>query len=164
MSLSIIVAVSSNGVIGSNGDMPWHISEDLKRFKKLTLGSKIIMGRKTWESLPFRPLKKRENMVISRNKNYQAAGAVLVNSLEEALQTLNQDEEAFIIGGGQIYNQAMNFADKLYITEIHADFEGDTSFPEIKQDEWTEQERIENFDKEEQIHYSFVSYHRKNKN
>ncbi len=161
MSLSVIVAVSSNGIIGNNGDMPWHISEDLKRFKKLTLGSKIIMGRKTWESLPFRPLKKRENIVVSRNLDYQADGATLVRSLDEALQTLNPDEEAFVIGGGQIYNQAIGFADKLYVTEIHASFEGDTKFPEIKQEEWTEYERIENFDIEEQIQFSFVSYHRK---
>ncbi len=158
MSLSIIVAVASNGVIGSENDMPWHISEDLKRFKRLTLGKKIIMGRKTWESLPFKPLKNRENIVLTRSKDFKAEGAVVVHSLADALALLDNEEEAFIIGGGNIYKQALPFTQKLYITEVHSEYEGDTLFPEIDPMLWKESSR-EYFSNSANLPaYSFVIY------
>lgn len=163
MDISIIAAVSANGVIGSNQDMPWHISEDLKRFKRLTLNSAVVMGRKTWESLPFKPLKNRTNIVISRNGNYPAKGAVVVSSLQAALEEAKGEAQIFVIGGGEIYQQALPLADKLYITEVHAHFEGDTFFPTIDDRTWQETERQKCSGEGNNPDYSFVSYQRKTK-
>lgn len=138
MTLSIIVAVAGNGVIGCAGRMPWHISEDLRRFKRITSGHPVVMGRKTFESLGNKPLPGRTNIVVTRNADFTVPeGVVRVSSLEEALSEFRDtDEEVFIIGGGQIYRQAMPMADKLYLTRIEASPEGDTHFPEIAADEW----------------------------
>lgn len=138
MTLSIIVAVAGNGVIGCAGRMPWHIGEDLRRFKRITSGHPVVMGRKTFESLGNKPLPGRTNIVVTRNADFAVPdGVVRVSSLEEALSGFRDtDEEVFIIGGGQIYRQAVPMADKLYLTRIEASPEGDTHFPEIVADEW----------------------------
>lgn len=133
--ISIIVAVAQNGVIGGDNKLLWHISEDLKRFKAITSGHAVIMGRKTFESLG-RPLPNRRNIVISRNEAYRPEGVEVVGSLDAAAELCADDGEAFVIGGGQIYAQAMDIADRLYVTWVGHDYEGDTHFPEIDPAEW----------------------------
>lgn len=132
--ISIIVAISENGIIGAGNAMPWHISEDFAHFKAVTLGHPVVMGRKTFESIG-RPLPQRRNIIISRQNGLTIDGCEVVGSLEEAIALLPKDEEIFIIGGGEIYRQAMPIADKLYITHIHKTIEGDTAFPTID-DSW----------------------------
>lgn len=133
--ISIIAAVAENGVIGSGNRMPWHISEDLRRFKAVTLGHPVVMGRRTFGSLG-RPLPGRTNVVITRNPAYKPEGCTVVGSLEDALSLFDPAEEVFVIGGGEIYRQAMDVADRLYITRVHAGFDGDTHFPPIDPDKW----------------------------
>ena len=135
--VSIIVAKSKNNVIGSNGSIPWSVPKDLKYFKELTEGNTVIMGRKTYESLPEnkKPLPNRINIVITRDSNIKANGCIIVNSLEEALLKADNKNDTFIIGGGEIYKQALNFVDKIYITEINEEFVGDTYFPKLS-DKW----------------------------
>lgn len=157
--INIVVAKASNNVIGAKNDLIWHLPNDLKHFKNLTSGHPIIMGRKTYESLG-RPLPNRTNIVVTRDSNWTADGIVKVNSLEKAIDSaLKIDEDIYIIGGGNIYKQAMEFTDILYITEVHHEFDGDTYFPEIDTDDWEEIER-ENFKKDEKhpFAYSFVTY------
>ncbi len=156
MNISIIVAAAENNVIGKDNDMPWRLSADLKRFKKLTMGHHIVMGRKTFESIG-KPLPGRTSVIITRNKDYKQEGCIVVHSLEEALQTIN-DDEIFVIGGGEIYNMAFEKADKLYLTRVHASLEGDTCIPEVN-NRWQEVER-EDFQKDEknQYDYSFIDY------
>ena len=138
MDISIIVAIAENNVIGNNNQLIWHIPDDLKRFKALTMGHHIVMGRKTWESIG-RALPGRISIVISRNPNYVAHGAVVVTSLQEAIAKAQSDTEIFIIGGAQIYEQALPLATKLYLTKVHRSFEGDVTFPSIDQKEWCEE-------------------------
>lgn len=129
--LIIIAAASENNALGINNDLPWHLPDDFKRFKSLTTGHKIIMGRKTLESFP-KALPNREHIVISRDKNYTPKfECTLVNSLEEAIALTINDELSFIIGGGQIYRQSMEFATHIELTRVHATIEADTFFPEI---------------------------------
>ncbi|MFO8021775.1 MAG: dihydrofolate reductase [Perlabentimonas sp.] len=135
--LSIIVAVAENNVIGDNNQLIWYIPDDLKRFKALTMGHHIIMGRKTWESIG-RPLPGRKSIVVTRNKNFKADGAQVANSLPQALEMAKDDDEAFIIGGGELYQQALPLASRLYLTKVHKHFEGDVTFPEIESTEWRE--------------------------
>lgn len=133
--ISIIAAVSKNNVIGRDGKLPWHISEDLKRFKRLTSGHVIIMGRKTFESIG-RPLPNRTNIIITRDKNFTPEEVVVTHSVEEALDIGREKEErgeVFIIGGGQIYTQSMRYADKLYLTVVEEEIEGDTYFPDYSE-------------------------------
>lgn len=156
--ISVIVAVAQNGVIGCENRLIWHISEDLRRFKAITAGHPVIMGRKTWESLG-RPLPNRTNVVVTRNPDYRAEGCTVVNSLDEAMAMFGAQEEIFIIGGAEIYSQAMPVADKLYITVVHADYEGDTVFPKWDRSQWTQtlderHERGEKFDKP----FSFMEF------
>lgn len=134
---SIIAAVARRGVIGGNNSLLWHISEDLKRFKAITTGHPVVMGRKTWESLG-RPLPNRVNVVVTRNRDFAPEGCEVAGSLEEALALFGPGEEVFVIGGGQIYAEAMALADRLYITWVEADYEGDTYFPEVSGSEWRE--------------------------
>lgn len=138
MILSVIVAVAENGVIGSAGRMPWHISEDLKRFKRITSGHPVIMGRKTFESLGGKPLPNRLNIVVTRNPDFIVPeGVIAAFSLEQAAGKYRDTaEEVFVIGGGEIYRQAVPLADKLYLTRIQAAPQGDTHFPEIDTDQW----------------------------
>ena len=134
--ISLIVAVARNGVIGKDGKLPWHLPEDLKRFKALTMGHHIIMGRKTWES-PGHPLPGRTSIVVTRQPEYQAAGAVVVRSLEEALRYVApSDSEPFIIGGGEIFAQALPHVARMYLTIVHATVEGDAYFPRFDEREW----------------------------
>ena len=152
--ISIIVAVADNLAIGKDNNLLWHISEDLKYFKRITGGHTVIMGRKTWESLPprFRPLPGRRNIVISRQADFAAPGAELAASLEAALQLAAQAETAFIIGGEQIYRQAMDMADRLEITEVDLEPEGDAWCPVIDAGCWQETARAAGQG------YAFVTY------
>ncbi|MCB0766961.1 MAG: dihydrofolate reductase [Flavobacteriales bacterium] len=144
MIVSAIAAVAENGIIGHKGDLPWHLPDDLKYFQRITKGHHVITGRKNYESIPakYRPLKDRVNLVVSRNPEYDAPGALVVDSLGAGLEVahLAQESEAFIIGGGQIYREAltMRLVDRLYLTLVHADVEGDTRFPALEPDEWEE--------------------------
>ncbi len=133
--ISVIVAVARGGVIGGGNALLWHITEDLRRFKAITLGHPVVMGRKTWESLG-RPLPGRANVVVTRDRNYTAEGCSVVHSLEEALALFTPAEEVFIIGGGELYAQAMPIADRLYLTGVDATFEGDTFFPQWDRGLW----------------------------
>ena len=138
MIISAIVGIGKNKVIGKNNDMPWHLPADLKYFKRTTSGHHIIMGRKNYEAIG-RPLPKRTNIIITRNTNYQADGCIIVNSITDALAVAkaNGDEEAFIIGGGQIYWLSLPMLDRLYITEIDVEVpDGDVFFPEVDFTEW----------------------------
>lgn len=136
--ISVIVAADRRGAIGLRGDMLWHLPDDLRRFKAVTTGKAVVMGRKTWESLPRRPLPGRLNVVISRNPDYRADGARLAASLREAIGIASGAEEIFIIGGGEVYRQAMPLASRLYLTRIQAEApEADTFFPDVDPREWT---------------------------
>lgn len=143
MKISLIVAMASNRVIGLNNKMPWRLSADLKRFKQITLGAPILMGRKTFESIG-RPLPGRTNIILSRNPAYAQDGCIVVNDLETALWTGGRHgDELFVIGGADLYRELLPRADKLYMTEIKRAFPGDTFFPEWNPDEWEEVAREE---------------------
>ncbi len=133
--ISIIVAVARDGVIGGENRLLWHIREDLQRFKHITTGHPVVMGRKTFESLG-RPLPNRTNVVITRNKDYQAQGCTFAGSLEEALALFPASEEVFVIGGAQIYAQALPLADRFYLTRVDAAYAGDTFFPAYDPEQW----------------------------
>lgn len=136
--ISVIVAADRRGAIGLRGGMLWHLPDDLRRFKAVTTGKAVVMGRKTWESLPRRPLPGRLNVVITRNPEYQADGALVAGSLSEAVGIASGVEEIFIIGGGEVYRQAMPMATRLYLTRILAEAScADTFFPDINPQEWT---------------------------
>lgn len=164
--LSILVAMSSNRVIGKNNALPWHLSPDLKHFKTLTMGRAIIMGRKTYESIG-RPLPGRTNVVITRQKDYQAKGAIIVNSVDEALKVCSAHDdangEAFLIGGAELYRQTIAHCHRLYITEIQRDFDGDTFFPEFNVGEWQEITREKHYSEVDSLEYHFVTYDHKTK-
>lgn len=140
--IALVVAMAGNNAIGKDNQLLWHISEDLQFFKKLTLGGTVIMGRKTYESIG-RPLPKRRNIVITRTEGYLADGAEIVHSLEEALSIAESDEKVFIIGGGEIYRQAISFADMLYITKVDRTYDADTFFPDIEYSQWKEIDRVD---------------------
>ena len=162
--INIVVAKASNNVIGAKNDLIWHLPNDLKHFKSITSGHPIIMGRKTFESLG-RPLPNRTNIVVTRDQNWNAEGIEIASSLPKAIEAAKKiDDDIYIIGGGNIYKQAMEFTDILYITEVHHEFDGDTYFPEIDSDEWEEVEQ-EDFKKDEKhpYAYSFVTYKRADK-
>ncbi|MEE9331880.1 MAG: dihydrofolate reductase [Methylophilaceae bacterium] len=160
--LSIIVAIANDNVIGVNNTLPWHLPEDLKRFKALTMGHHIIMGRKTYESLG-RLLPGRTTVIVTRNKQYHVEGAVIANSLEQALDVARVDEEAFLIGGAELYKIGLPLADKLYVTEVHADFEGDAYLPAFDLTDWRELSRVRH-DNEEGMAFSYVTYQRASEN
>jgi dihydrofolate reductase len=160
--ISIIVAIASNHAIGKDNDLLWHISNDLKRFKALTDGHFVIMGKRTYFSLPFRPLKNRTNLIITDIPGEIIDNCLMAYSIEDAISKMDVVKENFIIGGGSIYRQFLPFANKLYITRVHKDFEADTFFPEISTDEWklTEKLTIED-DQQNDFTYSFETYLRK---
>ena len=134
--LTIIAAVSENNALGKDNQLLWHLPEDFKRFKTLTSGHYIIMGRKTFESFP-KPLPNRTHLIITRQPNYQAPeGCVVVSSLEKAMELCPANEEAFVIGGGEIYQQAINIVDKIDVTRVHTTIDADTFFPEIDTNIW----------------------------
>ncbi|HXZ52227.1 MAG TPA: dihydrofolate reductase [Burkholderiales bacterium] len=138
--LYLVAAVASNGVIGAAGKLPWHLPEDLRNFKALTSGHPVIMGRRTWESLG-KALPERENIVVTRNRNYEAPGASIASSLVAALALCADAPDAFVIGGGELYTEALACADVLVLTEIQRAFEGDAHFPEFDRHDWREVER-----------------------
>lgn len=146
--ISLIVATGENRVIGANGSIPWRMPGDMAFFKATTMGKPVIMGRKTWESLP-KPLPSRLNIVVTRNVTYQAEGATVVTGLQEALAVAGAAEEAVVIGGAQLYEVVLPLADKAYVTEIHHSFDGDTWFPELDQAQWKldEEKRFESDEK-----------------
>jgi dihydrofolate reductase len=157
--INIIVATSKNRVIGNNNSLIWKLPADLKRFKQITTGSTVVMGRKTYESIG-KPLPNRRNIIITRDTNYLVDNCEIVNSLEEALMLCNND--CFIIGGGEIYKQSIDIADKIYLTLVQEDFEGDTYFPEIGK-EWTKVIREDFEPDEKNAHkYSFINYEKYN--
>ena len=159
---SIIVAASTNNVIGKNNDLIWHLPIDMNFFKEKTLAHHVIMGRKNFESIPhkFRPLPNRENIIITRKENYVAPNCIIQNNIKDALETANKnkEEEVFIIGGGEIYKLALeeNLVDRIYLTRIHHVFDGDTFFPNLS-DEWKETYK-EDFFKDENHKYDFTFY------
>ena len=138
--ISLIVAASANNVIGAGGDLPWRLSADLKRFKAITMGKPIVMGRKTYESIG-RPLPGRHNIVITRQPEFQAEGCTVVASPDEAIAAAGDAGEIMIIGGGHIYDAFMPIANRVYLTRVHADVEGDTFMPALAGDDWTEVSR-----------------------
>jgi dihydrofolate reductase len=162
MKLSLIVAVAQNNVIGHNNQLIWHLPNDLKQFKRLTTGHCIIMGRKTFDSIG-KPLPNRTSIIISRNPDFQIDNCLTVSSLNEAIKKAKElgETEAFIIGGAEIYRLSLSLVDKIYLTEVHHTFEGDTFFPEIDKNSWQETHR-EDFETDEKhlYKYSFVEMDR----
>ena len=158
MELHLIYARARNGVIGRDNTLPWHLPEDLAHFKRLTLGCPVIMGRKTWDSLPpkFRPLPGRSNIVITRQPDWQSSGAIPAHSLEAALSLCAQAEHVWVIGGAQIYAQALPLATTVALTEIDADFDGDAYAPDLAAN-WREHRR-ESHTAANGLPYSFVRY------
>lgn len=158
--ITIIAAIGNNNELGKDNDLIWHLSADLKRFKKVTTGHTIIMGRNTFESIG-KPLPNRRSIIITRNKEYTQEGCDVVHSLEEALKLIKNEEHAFIIGGAQIYNETMQkgLVDQLDITRVLSDFDADVFFPEINTDEW-ELVSQEDFkaDEKNPYDYNFLSY------
>jgi dihydrofolate reductase len=160
--ISIIAAVAENNAIGKNNDLLWHISKDLKRFKELTNGHYVVMGKRTYYSLPTRPLPNRTNMIITDVPGEQIDNCVMAYSIEEAVKKFDNEKENFIIGGGSIYKQFMPLADKLYITRVHKSFDADTFFPDISTSEWDLIEKIDvTDDTQNDFTYSFEIYERK---
>ena len=162
--LSIIVAQAENRAIGLNGDMPWHLSGDLKRFKALTMGHPVVMGRRTWESLPKRPLVGRRNIVFSQSEDFVPEGAEVVRSINDLFDLLHDcDDEVFIIGGGRIYNMLMPWVNRLYVTWVHKEFpEADTFFPVIDLSKFTKVNETEIMTDEKCcLEFSYAEYDRK---
>ena len=158
--ITIIVAASENNIIGKDNKLIWHLSNDLKRFKELTIGHHVIMGRKTYESMP-RSLPNRTNVIVTRKKDYLAENAIVTNSLDEALSVASEDSQPFIIGGGEIYKTAMDISDRIELTRVHHHFEGDTSFPEIDKSKWIESNRILNKkDDKHDYDFTFITYNK----
>lgn len=159
MTVSIIAAVSRNNVIGKDNKLPWHLAADLKHFKELTSGHTVIMGRKTYESIG-RPLPDRRNMVITRNKDFNVDGIETIHSIEQALSLTKDDGEVFVIGGEEIYKLALPFANKIYLTRVDVEVEGDAFFPKLGLD-WKETSKVENLkDDKNEFDYVFCEYER----
>ena len=158
--LSIIAAIGQNNALGKDNQLIWHLPADLKRFKKVTTGHHVIMGRKTFESLG-KPLPNRTTIIISRDKNYHADGCITVNSLTEAIKAAQNDDNPYILGGAEIYKQSMDIADVLDLTFVHQAFEADVYFPEIDKNIWKETFREDHFkDERNKFDFSFVKYER----
>src|SRR5688572_12111094 len=154
----LVAAVAANGIIGARGKLPWHIPEELKHFKKLTLGHPVITGRRTWESLKG-PLPQRENIVVTRTPGYQASGAAVANSLDAALALCAGEPVAFVIGGTRLFADALAIADGMVLTEIQRDYEGDTWFPKWERAQWKESQR-EAHTAQDGVRFDFVLYER----
>jgi len=164
MRLSLIVAASENGCIGRDGDLPWRLPEDLKRFKQVTLGKPIIMGRKTWESFPKRPLPGRTNIIVTRQASYVAPDAVVAPSLDAALDVARREnpDEIMIIGGAQLYAQALGLVTRIYLTQVAITVEGDAFFPAFDRSAWRERvEGVYPSSAMQPIGYSFIILERK---
>lgn len=159
--LTIIAAAAENNALGKDNTLVWHLPDDFKRFKKLTSGHHIIMGRKTFDSF-LKPLPNRTHVVITRQDNFRKEGILVVNSLERAIEIAAEDPQPFVIGGGEIYKMAMKLADKIELTRVHGTFEADTFFPEIDENQWKLVSE-EFHDKDEKHNYAFtyLTYERK---
>ncbi|NJM31755.1 MAG: dihydrofolate reductase [Limnobacter sp.] len=165
MIVSLIAAVSQNGVIGKNNDLPWHLPDDMKYFMQTTKGHHVVMGRKNYDSIPekFRPLPNRTNIVVTRQEKFRAPGCIIVHSIERALEVgeQNAEPELFIIGGAEIYRQGFAFTNRMYLTEIHAHIDGDVFFPEFDKQAWKEVSRIPHGTDERHAQpFDFVIYDR----
>lgn len=159
--ISIIVAIASNYAIGKDNQLLWHISEDLKHFKKITSGHPVIMGKKTYESLPFKPLPNRDNIVLTDIAGEAIPGCTMVYSIPQILELCKNKEECFIIGGGSVYKQFMPFAETLYITWVDKDFDADVFFPNISDKDWKLVDNEEQFCDKNNFSYFFRVYKRK---
>ncbi|MBI5006290.1 MAG: dihydrofolate reductase [Nitrosomonadales bacterium] len=158
--LSIIVAMARNNTIGVNNTLPWRCPEDLKHFKTLTMGHHMIMGRKTFDSIG-KPLPGRTTVVVTRNNDLEIPGCVIAHSLGEAIDSCSGDDEIFIVGGAELYRQAIALVETLYITEIQQDVQGDAHFPEFDKSAWRETAReMRNQETPQQLGYHFVTYQR----
>lgn len=158
--ITIIAAVSTNNALGKDNDLIWHLSNDLKRFKQLTKGHHVIMGRKTFESMP-KALPGRVNVIITRQKEYKPEGTITVHSLKEALEVSKNDLQPFIIGGGEIYTQALKVAHRIELTRVHAEFEADTFFPTIDSSVWKETYKEDHFkDSNHNYDFTFIQYNK----
>ena len=159
--VSLIVAMAKNRVIGKNNTLPWHLPADLKHFKVLTMGHHIVMGRKTYESIG-KPLPGRTSVVVTRNADYAPPGVIVESSLEGAISACGNDAEIFVIGGAELYRQAIKFADRIYLTEIDANIQGDAHFTEFDRKLWQETERVSHAPDDKNLYpYHFVVYDRK---
>ena len=159
--ITIIAAVAENNALGKNNDLLWHLPNDFKRFKELTSGHYIIMGRKTFESFP-KPLPNRTHVIVSRQKKFAPEGCFVVDSIAKAIATCPVNEDLFIIGGGEIYKQSINFADKLNITKVHENFDAEIFFPEIDLDIWKlDSEEFHSKDEKHKYDFIFLSYSKK---
>jgi dihydrofolate reductase len=150
----MIAATAENNALGKDKDLVWHLPDDFKRFKKLTTGHHIIMGRKTFESFP-KPLPNRTHVVVTRQKDYKNEGCIVVHNIEDALALCSDDSETFVIGGGEIYQLALPYADKIELTRVHQSFEADAFFPEVDWEKW-ELVKEEFHDKDERHRHSFT--------
>ena len=163
MIISLIAALSKNRVIGKNNDLPWHLPDDMKYFMQTTKGHHVIMGRKNHDSIPekFRPLPHRTNIVVTRQKGFKATGCIIVHSVEEGIELANENKEheTFIIGGAEIYKLGVPISHRMYLTEINAEIEGDTFFPEFDRQNWKETSRIHHVaDARHAYSFEFVVY------
>jgi dihydrofolate reductase len=161
VTLTIIAAISENRVIGRDGGLPWHLPADLKRFKRLTTGRTVIMGRRTLDSIGGRPLPERRAIIVTRNRDLTVPGATVVHTIEDAIAAAPDDQEVFVLGGGEIYRVALPHTDRMELTIVHAEFEGDTFFPEFDERDWqvVEDERHEP-DNRHAYAFSFRTYER----
>lgn len=159
--ITLIAAAGERNELGKDNELVWHLPDDFKRFKQLTTGHCIIMGRKTFESFP-KPLPNRTHIVITRNTDYQGEGIIVVASMEEALLKAEDDSQPFIIGGGEIYRLGLPFAQKIELTRVHATFEADTFFPEIPEEEWVLESVVRHEKDDRHAHaFSYLTYLRK---
>jgi len=157
----MIAAAAENNALGKNNELVWHLPNDFKRFKSLTTGHHIIMGRKTFESFP-KPLPDRVHVVISRQENYKPEGCIVVDSIEKAIAICPEDDDSYVIGGGEIYNLALPFTDIIELTKVHHTFEADAFFPKINKSEWILVESEENYKDEKHLYdYTYETYIRK---
>jgi len=159
--LTIIAAAAENNALGKDNELVWHLPDDFKRFKKLTSGHHIIMGRKTFDSFP-KPLPNRTHVVITRQNNFRKEGILVVNSLEKAIELSADDPQPFVIGGGEIYKMSMKLADKIELTRVHGTFEADTFFPEIDEKQWKlVAEEFHEKDEKHNYAFTYLTYERK---
>ena len=160
MTITIIAAVSENGVIGNNNQLIWHLPADLHHFKTVTSGHHVIMGRKTYDSVG-RPLPNRTNIIVSRQRDLEIEGCLVANSLEEAIAMVKDDDQPFICGGAEIYREALDIANLMLLSRVHGSFEGDTLFPEFDKEDWIEQNRLKvESDSANKYSFSVITYKR----
>ena len=159
--LTMIAAAAENNALGKDNDLVWHLPDDFKRFKRLTSGHHIIMGRKTFESFP-KLLPDRTHVIITRKEDYQPEGAIVVHSMEEAIRVSKLDDQAFIIGGGEIYKMGLEHAEKIELTRVHGEFDADTYFPEIDKEKWKiVKDQFHDKDDKHEYSFTYLTYERK---